>query len=180
MKKLFAFSLVALLSLSVVFAQNAISDFPDGYYRIKNKATGKYIDVEGNSKNNGSNVHAWQYNRGADSQIWYVSNLGNGMYTIAAKHSGKLLEIDVNNAKAGQSGGNGKPAQTWENAGTPQQKWEILDSNPDRYEFYLRCVSNNKSLDVKSEDGSKDGAQIQVWDLQRGNDRQVWVFEPEM
>jgi len=177
MKKSLLILSVLLLQLSNVFAQSEgkIVDLVDGYYRLLSKTSGKYLDVESGSNENGANVHQWQYSPDADSQIWLIKNLGDGMYAFIDKSSGKYLDVDANDKKYGENGTN---VQQWEYAGTPNQKWEIYSASQDNYWFYIVNLATQRCLDVDSKERNDDGGNVQVWDWVRGSDNQIWVLEP--
>lgn len=96
-------------------------------YAITNKkAVGKYLDVYGGvgATGNGANVNIWDPpspGNPANNQKWIIQPTGDNYntYTLAAVHSGKLLDVD------GVSFANGANVQQWTAAGGLNQEWYI-------------------------------------------------------
>ena len=72
----------------------------DGGYKIKNVATGKYLDVSGGVDKDNQNVQTWEQNDSA-AQIWYIYGRWSGEYFFKPKcTSNKVLDAnpESNNA----------------------------------------------------------------------------------
>lgn len=72
-----------------------VSENVEGIYYIQNKFSGKYLDVENGSGDNGANIRQWDYN-GADAQKFKFVSTGDGYYYILTGASGysKCVDID--------------------------------------------------------------------------------------
>ncbi len=103
----------------------------------------------------------------ADQQ-WTLKHLGNAVYTIQNKATGRYLE--VSNAQCG----NGKNVATWINASNTHKQWKaVIDAN-DNYSFKpMHCLS--KALDRAA--GALD-ANAQLWDYDASNTNQKWSLRP--
>ena len=64
----------------------------NGYYTIKNQATGKVVTVQDFADYDGGNVHQWEY-VGNDNQEWSIVTARNNTYKIINRHSGKALNV---------------------------------------------------------------------------------------
>lgn len=95
---------------------------PDGMYKIKINQTGKYLAIEGISKDNGARLVQWDYVE-QDNHKFYVKDIGNGYYVISAVHSNRYLNA------AGQSKNDGTPIIQWDYAEQDNVKWRIYYSN---------------------------------------------------
>jgi len=143
----------------------------DGKYKISASHSGKYIDVDAISQNNGANIHQWDY-FGTPNQNWIVTNIGGGYYKILASHSNKSLEV------GGWSMNNGGNIIQWQYYGNnSNQQWKILDVGGGLYEIVNR--NSGLCLDVHiggSSQGQSNGDNIQQYQC-NGNSNQRWRFE---
>lgn len=64
----------------------------NGYYTIKNLATGKVLTVENAADWDGANVHQWEY-LGNAKQEWEIVSARNNSYKIINRQSGLLLSV---------------------------------------------------------------------------------------
>ncbi|MGN6420781.1 MAG: RICIN domain-containing protein [Pseudobacter sp.] len=62
----------------------------DGEYMIKIFDTGKFLAIAGGSNNNGANLIQWDKEYGRHF-FFLLKHLGNNVYTVQLKHSGKFL-----------------------------------------------------------------------------------------
>lgn len=81
---------------------------------IKNKNSGKYLDVKGGKPTNGANLIQWSFT-GKQNQQWKLVEKSNGTYQIVSLLSGNPV-IDI----AGKSSKNGANAQIWKSSQTFQ------------------------------------------------------------
>ncbi|MHA7060153.1 RICIN domain-containing protein [Aquimarina sp. M1] len=134
-------------------------------YEIKNKASGKSMDVSDVSLNNGARIQQWEFS-GGDNQKWRVEDVGNGQYKITAQHSNKALDV------VDGSGSNRAEIQQWDYFDNTNQKWKIEDVE----NGYFRIVSvlSNKSLDVPN-GTSANGVKLIQWNT-NNSDNQKWSF----
>ncbi|KAI9028130.1 ricin B lectin domain-containing protein [Phycomyces nitens] len=67
-----------------------MADFPEGYFYIQSRNSGKVVDVDGASIKNDGKILIWspKHDSDRDNQLWYYQE---GF--IINKHSGKCLDI---------------------------------------------------------------------------------------
>jgi len=78
----------------------------DGYYRIVARHSGKVLDIEQASMDDGAPLIQYDW-KGGDNQRFSVDDVGDGNFVITAKHSGKVLDV------AGASQSDGAAVTQW-------------------------------------------------------------------
>ncbi len=121
---------IAVLCCLTAFGQT----LTDGEYLIKVNQTGKYFAIAGANKSNGAWAIQWD-NEYTNHFKFIIKHLGNNVYTLKAKHSGKYLSTE-GDPKAGA-----KLIQ-WDWLNQDNQKWYILPQNGTKG-FVLSCYQNN-------------------------------------
>ena len=121
------------------------------------------LDVRGESTDNGAKIQTWTWNK-ADSQIYILHAVGNGVYTIQNVHSQKMLEAASGNT------GNGTAVQQWASNSTQSQHWLALDAGSGYLRFY--GSKSGKYMDVTNASTST-GTGIQIWE-DTGSPAQEW------
>jgi Ricin-type beta-trefoil lectin domain/Ricin-type beta-trefoil lectin domain-like len=87
-----------------------------GYYQIKNRLSGRCLDVYNASTSDGAGVV--QYTCGTQAnQSWQLINAGAGYFELKAQHSNKCLDVPGGSSTAGVL------LQQWTCNGAAQQKW---------------------------------------------------------
>ncbi|AUJ88464.1 MULTISPECIES: RICIN domain-containing protein [Paenibacillus] len=137
----------------------------DAVYKITAQHSGKSLEVEGGSKDDGANVQQWTDN-GKEQQKWRVVDVGGGYYKLISQSSGKALDV------AGGNTHDGANVQQWTDNGNAQQKWKIIDVGGGYYK--LISQSSGKALDVVG-GYTHDGANVQQW-ADNGSAQQRWRF----
>lgn len=138
----------------------------EGTYRLIADHSGKALDVDAGSTDDGANVQQWEYT-GADQQHWTVEETGDDEYRLIADHSGKVL--DVSDA----STDDGANVHQWEDVGADNQRWQIDEVEDGLYR--LTAVHSGKTLDV-SDASTDDGANVHQWEYVEA-DNQHWRLE---
>jgi hypothetical protein len=87
-------------------------------YVLRNVNSGKALDVEFASTDDGANVQQYGY-AGGENQQWVVTDLDNGYYKLEAVHSGKALDVES------ASTSDGANVHQWEYVGGDNQQWAI-------------------------------------------------------
>ncbi len=139
----------------------------DGYYVLRARHSGKYLDVSGYSTADGGNVHQWAYT-GAANQQWQLQSAGNGNYYLKSRHSGKYLDV------AGSSTADGGNVHQWTFHGGANQQWQLQSAGNGNY--YLKSRHSGKYLDVAGS-STADGANVHQWTFHGGANQQ-WKLEP--
>ncbi len=102
-----------------------------GYYYIVNRRNGLVLEIGGGNTGNGAPVNLWENYQHAWQEWAFLDENGFGplltpseftdgrLVQIYSRHAGKVLEI-----RGGRTD-EGGPANVWETAGVPWQKWHI-------------------------------------------------------
>jgi len=139
----------------------------EGYYYIKNKNSGLYLDVVNGSSADGTGIRQWGYN-GSDAQKFRIVYYGNGDYYILTANSSYKSAIDVING----SSANGTNIEQWTYWGGTMQLFKIQQNDDGTVAFLTKASGYASALDVV--DGSTaSGANIQQWTYW-GGDMQKW------
>ena len=141
----------------------------DGTYYIKSKLnTNMVFDVVNNSKENYAKIQLWEKSvESTNNQKFNIKYIGNGYYSIEAKHSNKSLDIP------GAGKNNGTKVQQYDSNGTDAQQWIIKDAGNGDYCIISKC--NGLYLDVAGAN-AQNGVQMQVYE---GNETDAQKFKFE-
>ena len=136
------------------------------YYKITAKQSGKVIEVEDFSQENGAVIQLWE-DIGADSQQWKIVQMAGNDYKIVCKNSGKVMDT----VTAGTE--NGTWVHQWENLDVESQLWNFVKNEDGSYKIISKLCG--KCLDV-AELSTENGARIQIWDDLDG-ENQKWEIK---
>ncbi|MBQ8591143.1 MAG: glycosyl hydrolase 53 family protein [Lachnospiraceae bacterium] len=142
----------------------------DGTYYIKNKFSGKYLDVTNSSSANGTNIQQWQYLANAAQQFKLVS-AGDGYYYIYTGASGFTKVIDV----SGKSKADGANILQYAYNGNTNQKFKVEQVSSGVYAIKTGVTSGASCLDVYGW-STENGGNIAQWNYW-GGDCQLWYLE---
>jgi len=137
----------------------------DGWYYIKNTASGKYLSVANNKGANAQNVEI-----NSTPRKWKITNNSDGTVTLISDLGDYSLDV------SGGSGEDGANIQIYQSYSGDAQKFIIRKTSDGKAYVISTKVSNGyKVLDVEKQ-LTNDGANICQWDNgERGN--QTWTFE---
>ena len=96
----------------------------DGEYRIRNRFTGKVMDLAMSGVCNGTWVHQWTQTAGA-GQRWQIVEAGGGKVKLRNVLADKVIDL------VGMRVENGTQAQIWQDVFGENQLWK-LDPVPER------------------------------------------------
>ncbi|MCA9237722.1 MAG: RICIN domain-containing protein [Planctomycetales bacterium] len=96
-----------------------IEDAGNGWWRLTNLASGKVLDVPGNSTANSAQLQQYRDN-GGDNQRWSITPNGDGYYVITSKQSGKNLDVE------GASTADGAAIHQYQPTAGDNQLWSIV------------------------------------------------------
>ena len=135
----------------------------DGIYTISTIINNNFgLDVTGRSELEGTNIELWTLSE-KNHQRFYLKNLGDGIYTIQAVHSGKYVTLNYNNytneANVEQSSFNN----------TDRQKWMIKKD----ISGYYYIISKYNGLYLTVDGAVKNGTNI---NLKAGNSNNSQKF----
>ncbi|WP_051393698.1 RICIN domain-containing protein [Glycomyces arizonensis] len=152
----------AAFAVSTSAAQAAAID-TSAWYQIVSRHSGKVLDVDQGSTDNGAAIVQWTDNDSTNQQFRFLDS-GDGYYRIQARHSGKV--IDVYEA----STDNGADLVQWTDNGGANQQFQVVDTDSG----YVKLINRNsgKALDVW-ERSTADGARVSQYD-DTGGDNQQW------
>ena len=168
-------------------SENAVmSMLEPGIYLIKNKASGKYLNVNLGTDANGTNVIQWSYD-GSIEQKWKVVEV-NGKYKLYAMCSSngnnRVLDVLRENGSASGAIKPGCNVDIWEPNDPDAQTWSI-------YEVYragqyvidlqglgllLTVSDNNNGSGVGTLPTSQGNVYIDDYGMDI-YDNQIWFFE---
>ena len=138
------------------------------YFFIKNKSTGKCIDVDGwSSMHNGQNIQSYDCenpNTKNTDQIWYQTKSG----LIKNKSTGKCLDVAGNSSR--RNGANIQSNECDDFTGS-DQIWKIAKNG------LIINKSTGKCIDVNGWSSMSNGANIQSWsceDISQDKTDQFW------
>ena len=90
----------------------------EGVYRIKNRFTGKMMDLDCSGVTDGTHVHQWE-GANASSQLWIVEPANDGRVKIKTNLDGKCMDLVNMNTE------NGAVLQIWADVNGDNQYWTI-------------------------------------------------------
>jgi M6 family metalloprotease-like protein len=139
---------------SIVIEPNGVSGL-SGVYKIKGRNSNKYMDMDGNSRNNGTKVVQWDDEQGEPYQQFEFTEINNGVYSIASVPSDRVFDI-IN-----FSGANGAALQIYDNNATDNQQFILFDAGDGYYQLVARYCG--KVLEVPF-NSFESGQQIKLFD----------------
>jgi hypothetical protein len=134
-------------------------------YAIKSVNSGKALDVNWGSKNDGANVLQYTYH-GYTNQKWYLERQGDGSYVIKCANSNKVLDV------AWASRDDGANVQQCSYNGNSCQKWELRRVGNS---YAIINKNSGKALDVSGR-STADNANVLQWRY-TGANNQLWNIE---
>ena len=151
-------------------SSSSTSSSLEGTYYIRNKFSGKYLDVTNYSADNNANIQQWEYLANAAQQFKFV-DAGDGYYYIYTGASGFSKVVDV----AGKSTADGANILQYAYKGSTNQKFKIEEVSSGVYAIKTGITSGASCLDVYgwSADNGGNIAQWNCW----GGDCQLWYLE---
>ncbi len=144
----FLIILAMVLGPAAVFAAPVFN--PNAYYKLVNRATGKYLDNAGSTAN-GANVKQYS-GSSSNNQQWKIIQSDTGYYKLVCRTGGKTLD----NLGATTDGAN---MGQWDLNGSYNQQWQIVDQGNGYYK--LICRTGGKCLDTGGL--TADGSAVQQW-----------------
>lgn len=134
-------------------------------YSIKCVNSGKALDVNWGSKDDGANVLQYTYH-GYTNQKWYLERQGDGSYVIKCANSNKVLDV------AWGSRDDGANVQQCSYNGNSCQKWELRRVGNS---YAIINKNSGKALDVSGR-STADNANVLQWRY-TGANNQLWNIE---
>ncbi len=133
----------------------------NGTYRLRNRASGKYLDNLGATAD-GANVAQWA-GGSSPNQRWVLTTSG-GFSKLRCVTGGKYLDSMGRTA-------DGSSVGQWASSASFNQQWSVVPTGS----FYkVINRANGKALDTGG--GTADGAVMQMW-FDNASSNQQWTFE---
>lgn len=135
----------------------------NGVYRISSALNSNmFVDVNGASKANGTNIQLW-YRNPSIAQKWYIEYLNNGYYKIASLVDlNKSMDVD----HAGTN--NGVNASIYNYSNSINQQWIIKDAG----DGYFNIISNCNGLYLDVANGvTNNGTNVLLWQYNGGKNQ---------
>merc|ERR1711907_459563 len=139
---------------------------PGAIYTIQSKrARGKFLNLSGGSKDNGTKLHLWDNPQNADSQ-WHIKSIGGDKFNIVNVRSKKCVNV------SGGGRNNGAKIQQWDNPQSRESQFKIHSVGGGAYT--IQAVHSGKYINV-SGGSTKNGTKIHQWDNPGSPDTQ-WLI----
>lgn len=139
---------------------------PNGWYCIKNPASGKYLQVTGNVGAAGQNVEAG-YKSNVLGQKWYLRKLDNGYFTLSSALGNYMLDV----SGAGTTD-NTNIGIYHAYSGDAQQFKLKTTSNAGQFGIMTKVTNDKSGLHLRVSDNT-NVVQNAYWE----GSNQVWQFE---
>jgi len=140
----------------------------EGTYNIVDRNSGLDADVYQALIANGTPVHQYQDNGGAN-QAWTVNSVGNGNYRIMGVPSRRALDV------VGSGTANGTLIDIWPyNSSSANQQWSITATSGGYYRLTPQNATGS-CLDVQHS-ATTNGAPLEIWTY-GGSNSQQWKFQ---
>ncbi len=142
-------------------------------YMIRNANSGQYLEIDGGTAANGSNVQQWGANGASAHNTWRLEADGNGFYYLISQlGDGNTYYLDVN----GGDSANGTNVQIWEKSGSRGQQFTFTKNTDGSYVIHTNCYSGGVKCIEAANASTESGANIQQMKV-NGSACQNWYFE---
>jgi len=130
-----------------------------GVYFIQNIGTGTVLDLDGGSSANSTKVQGFTKRELSDSwvpaQLWVISSVGGGQYTIENTNSRTFLDLTDGNVA------NGTRLIGYQATGNPNQCW-IITRNSNDTAYVIANGATGTFIDLL-DGGSANGTAVNGW-----------------
>ena len=151
-------------------AGNIVEHIKNNTFYIKNAYSGRYLDVQGGIKANGTNVQQYEYN-GTASQQWYVKYNSDGSFTFYSK-LGSDYVLDIKGGDANDS----VNVQIYQYNGTDSQKFKFYYRSTSTYAIASKVSNYSKGIIVDNW-GCSNGSNVIQYTYDADWNR-LWILEP--
>lgn len=164
------FTDITAMAQSRMTSSDVASHILNHTFYLKNAYSGRYLDVSGGVRANGTNIQQYEYN-GTASQQWYINYNGDGTATLYSQLGGDFV-LDV----SGGSNTDGANIQLYEYNGTSSQKFKVYTSGRLAVLFPSTISNYEKVIEVSDSSCKNEG---NVQQNTRDDDwNQQWLLEP--
>ncbi len=142
---------------STELAASALVD--GGYYMIQNVNSGLYMEVEGGTAANSTNVQQWGANGASAHNVWRAEYAGSGYYKLYSQvGDGNTYLLDVTGAKAAD----GTNVIIYQESGSNAQQFKFVKNSDSSYRIYTKASSDASCVEIVNALTSS-GANVQQW-----------------
>jgi hypothetical protein len=156
-------TLIATLHSKAEHNKRRVGLAPVQFVQIRNKYSGKVLDISELSTSNGTVIQQWEYLNGR-SQQWQLTLTDGEYYKITNRLSGKVVEVSVAAPYAVTT------LQQWDYCGGKNQEWRLVPIDTGYFTFVNKL--SGKVLEV-SDFSRSNGALVRQQDY-LGSDNQKW------
>ena len=128
----------------------------DGYYKIANINSAKFVDVDGGSTESGANIQQYEDN-GSDAQKFKIQKNSDGTYTFIAKCSGMAIDVE------GGTYSNGVNVRQYEVNNSTAQKFKLVSTDlvAEGIVSIKSAINPSMRLDIKDK-STQEGTKVQL------------------
>ena len=139
-----------------------------GVWKIKNRNSGKYLDLNNNSTDNDTRVIQYDEEVDDKSQAWVFTELNNGIYKIAA-YENQNRGFDIHNV----SKDNGAELKIYDYVSGTNQQFILYDKGDGWFQIIDR--NSGKPIEVP-ESSTNNGEWVKIFD-NNGSNTQQWALQ---
>ncbi|MGN0622024.1 MAG: RICIN domain-containing protein [Porcipelethomonas sp.] len=144
----------------------------DKVFMLKNANSGLYMEVEGGTAADGTNVQQWGADGAASHNTWKAASAGDGYYYLYSQVGDKnTYLLDVTNALAD----NGTNIGIYSNTNSDAQLFKFVLNEDGSYTIVTKVSKDSSCIEVKDALTSS-GANVQEWEI-NGHACQSWTIE---
>ncbi len=139
-----------------------------GIWKIRNRHSGKYLDLTNNSTDNDTPVVQFDEEIDDASQAWVFTEVGNGIYKICA-YNNQNRGFDIHDA----SKENGAYLKIHDYVGGKNQQFMLVDKG----DGWIQIIDRNSGKPIEMPNSTTgNGEWVKIYD-NNGSDAQQWKLE---
>jgi hypothetical protein len=141
-------------------------------FTLKNVNSGLYMEVEGGTQANGTNVQQWGMNSPSYYNTWTVKSAGNGYYYIySSLGDGNTYLLDLDRGLTT----NGANISIYENTNSDAQLFKFVANSDGSYKIVTKATQDASCVEIKDA-STTSGANVQQWAI-NGVNCQDWILD---
>ena len=140
----------------------------NGFYKIRNKNSGKYLDTDNNKTDNNTAIIQYDNEKNDPSQTWAFTEVESGVYKICALNN-QGRGFDVLDGKRDTR----TQVQLYDYVGGRNQQFILFDKGSGYYQFVDRNSGNVVEMPNST---TGNGEWIKTWS-NNGTDAQLWALD---
>jgi pectin lyase len=141
-------------------------------FTLKNVNSGLYMEVEGGTQANGTNVQQWGMASPSYYNTWTVKSAGDGYYYIySSLGDGNTYLLDLDRGLTA----NGTNIAIYENTNSDAQLFKFVPNDDGSYKIVTKATQDASCVEIKDA-STTSGANVQQWII-NGVNCQDWVLD---